>query len=173
MRLYHEILRFAQNDKREIKMTLFCFRGIIVVMDDKNKTQAQTQSQQPQQSQVQPPQQGVGSLVKEHGPVATGDLWPSGIEPEIHRDLEQIGVKSVSPEFPEVKPDEQRIGIKPAKESMPVQTAPSGLAQIPMTEEEARLTLKHTKPSESRFGLATVIIKFFRTIHHNLLTNKN
>ena len=151
------------------------------VMDDKNKTQGQTQGQQPQQSQVgdtqgqvqtqqQPQAAGVGSLVKEHGPVAT-DVRLSIPEPEIHPELEQIDVKSV-PEFPEVKPEHKAVGIEPAKESVPAQTAPSGLVQTPMTEEEARLTLKHAKPTESSFGLATLILKFFKTIHHNLLTSK-
>jgi len=134
-------------------------------MDDTDKTQGQTPSQQPQAG-------GIGSLVKEHGPVATGDLRPSGIEPEIHPELEQIGVKSV-PEFPTVGPSEQNAGIRPAKESVPVQTSPSGLVQTPMTEEEARLTLKHAKPTESSFGLATLIVKFFKSIHHKLLTSKD
>ena len=149
-------------------------------MDDTDKTQGQIQNQQqvqqPQQQVQQQPQagvgvQGVGSLVKEHGPVASDGLRPSAPEPEVHPELEQIGVRSV-PEFPEVKPEHQKVGISPAKESVPVQTAPSGLAQIPMTEEEARQTLKHSKPSESRFGLATLIVKFFKSIHNNLLISK-
>jgi len=132
-------------------------------MDDKNKTRGQIPSQQPQA--------GFGSLVKEHGPIAAGGLRPSGIEPEIHRELEQIGVKSV-PEFPKVGPEERKVGIEPAGESVPVE--PSGIVHPSvMTEEEARLTLKHAKPTESRFGLATLIVKFFKSIHHKLLTSKN
>jgi hypothetical protein len=130
-------------------------------MDDKNKTQGQVQTQQQ-------PVGGVGSLVKEYGPVAIR----SSPEPEIRSEVEHIVVKS-APEFPEVKPEHQAVGISPAKESVPVQTKPSGLTQIPMTEEEAMQTLKNTKPTESRFGLATVILKFFKTLHHKLLINKN
>jgi len=133
-------------------------------MDDKNKTQGQIQTQQQ-------PLGSVGSLVKEHGPISTGVI-PSSPEPEIHPELEQIGVKHV-PEFPEVTQGHQAVGIEPAKESVPAQTAPSGLTQIPMTEEEAMETRKHSKPTESRFGLATLILKFFKALHHNLLTSKN
>jgi len=135
-------------------------------MDDTDKTQGQIPSQPPQAG-------GVGSLVKEHGPIAAGGLRPSGIEPEIHRDLEQIGVKSIPPEFPEVKPDEQQIGIKPAKESVPVQTTPSGLAQIPRTEEEAKQELKHENPTNSNWGYLALFVKFFRKLHHKLLTSKD
>ena len=133
-------------------------------MDDTDKTQGQIPSQPPQAG-------GVGSLVKEHGPIAAGGLRPSGIEPEIHRELEQTGVKSV-PEFPTLGPEERKLGIEPAGESVPVE--PSGIVYPSvMTEEEARQTLKNAKPSESRFGLATLIVKFFKTLHHNLLTSKN
>lgn len=132
-------------------------------MDDKNQIQGQVPNQPPQQG-------GAGSLVKEHGPIATGDVQPSGIEPEIHRELEQIGVKSV-PEFPEVKPEHQRIGISPAKESVPVQTVPSGHVQIPMTEEEARQTLKEEKPENALKWLAALIVKHFKQAHHKLLTS--
>ncbi len=153
-------------------------------MDDKNQilsqnqanaqTQPQTQALQGQkqpQNQQQPQTGGVGSLVKEHGPIATGELRPSRPEPEIHRELQEI-VKSV-PEFPEVKPDERQVGISPAKESVPVKTTPSGLNKIPMTEDEAKQELKHENPTNSNWGYLALFVKFFKTIHHKLLTNKN
>ena len=137
-----------------------------------NQTSGQAQSQAQAQQGQMPLQTGaVGSLVKEHGPISADGLRPSAPEPEVHPELEQIGVRSV-PEFPEVKPEHQKVGISPAKESVPVQTTPSGHVQIPMTEEEARQELKHENPTNSNWGRLAVIVKFFKTIHHKLLTSK-
>jgi len=162
-------------------------------MDDKNKTQTQTQYQQPQQSQVgggdaqgqiqtqQQPQVGSGgALVKERelfvtpsaGPSVSEFVKPSGVEaePRIHDELEKIGVRRVR-EFPEVGHEEQGIGIK---ESMPpVKTEPTGLVQTPMTEEEAKQTLKHEKPTASIMWIAALVVKYFKKMHRRLLTSKN
>ena len=140
---------------------------------DQNQIRGQTQTQQ------QPQAGSGGTLVKERelpatssaGPSVSEFVKPSGheAEPMIPDELEKIGVGSVR-EFQKVGPEEQKIGIK---ESMPpVRTEPVGLVQTPMTEEEARQTLKNAKTSESRWGLAALIVKFFKSIHHKLLTNK-
>ena len=129
-------------------------------MDDKYKTQGQTQ---------QPQTGGVGSLVKEHGPVVTGDIRPSGPEPEIHRELKEIDVRSI-PEFPTVGPEERKVGIEPAGESVPVE--PSGIVHPSiMTEEEAKQKAEHEKPENALKWFAALILKHFQTIHHNLIQN--
>jgi len=136
---------------------------LLLCMDDTDKTQGQTPSQPPQAG-------GVGSLVKEHGPISTG-VRSSSPEPEIHPKLEQIGVVESAPEFPTLGPSEQKAGISPAGDSVPVE--PSGIVHPSiMTEEEAKQTLKQEKPTASIKWIAALVVKFFKKIHLKLLTNK-
>ena len=141
-------------------------------MDDtKQKQQGQDQNQ----PQPQPQMGGVSTLVKERelpvdssaGPSVSEFVRPSEVEPKIRPELEEIGVRV--PESPKV----ESADITHAKESVPVKTEPSGLSQIPMTEEEARQALKHEEPTNSNWGYLATIIKFFKTIHHGLLVRKN
>ena len=129
-------------------------------MDDKNKTQAQSQVQQPP---AQQPEGGsVGSLVKEHGPISADGLRPSGPEPEIHPELEKIDVKPV-PEFPTVGPSEQKVGIRPSGESVPVKTEPIGLAKLPAVEE-VKTIIKTTNVNYSLRWWAETVKKVLKQL---------
>lgn len=141
-------------------------------MDDTDKTQGQTQTQQ------QPQMGGVATLVKERelpvtssaGPSVSEFVMPSGSEAEhkIDRELAGMDVRPVT-EFPTVGPEEQKAGIR--ESTPPVKTEPSGLVQTPMTEEEARQTAKHEKPENALKWFAALIVKHFNSIHHNLIQN--
>lgn len=129
-------------------------------MDDANQnvqpadTQPQVQGQQPAVTPVSAPQkeqQPVPSEVSEF-------VKPSEAGPVIHPELREVGVKEVT-EVPDLTLEDKKAGLSAAKESVPVSTAPSGLVQLPMTEEEARHTIKTTSISDSRHWLAVLVEK--------------
>ncbi|MBI1982525.1 MAG: hypothetical protein HYU49_01805 [Candidatus Levybacteria bacterium] len=106
------------------------------------------------QKEQQPPASSVSEFVK-----------PSEAEPAIHPELAEVGVEKVS-EVPELTLEDKKAGLAPAKESVPVLTQPSGLIQLPMTEEEARRTIKTTNVSDSRHWLAVLVEKMFQILKY-------
>lgn len=125
-------------------------------MDDKNQTQ-----DQPVATPLSAPQ-------KEQQPVASETsefIKPSEAEPIIHPELAEAGVEKVK-EVPDLTLEDKKAGLSAAKESVPVSTAPSGLVQLPMTEEEARQTIKKTSISDSRHWLAVLVEKVFQLLKY-------
>lgn len=137
-------------------------------MDDRNtdQTQQQTQNQQSQGG-------GVGNIVnKEQEPSASSRadssfsefVKPSGheIEPQLHPELEKIGVTRVS-DFPKVGPTEQKVGISPTGASVPVLTQTSKLIKL---HEELRAEGADRQGTESSghwlLALLEKVLKHFR-----------
>ncbi len=129
---------------------------------------------QPADDTTQPVSQPVGSVAKEHGPsVGVSEfIKPSGAEasPVIPPEVAEHGVEAVvNEEAPRVTEEQRQVGIEPAKESVPVLTQPTGLVQGPMTEEEARETMKiHKKVSNSIVWLAATILKHAQMVHQKI-----
>ena len=155
-------------------------------MDDKNQTvasdqnlsngQRQPQTQTPQdQKQVAPVATSVGTTQKEQGPVMRSDsetrvsefIKPSKPELTITSELSEIGVETQRP--PAITAEHEKAGITLAKESVPVKTEPSGIVYLPMTEDEAKQTLKHAKPTNSIWGVAALVLKYFKEIHKKIV----
>lgn len=141
-------------------------------MDDTNQNAqlVDTQPQAPGGGSVvqQPVVTPVSVPQKEQQPVASEVsefVKPSEAEPVIHPELAEVGVKEVT-EVPELTLEDKKAGIEPAKESVPVSAAPSGLVQLPMTEEEALRTIKTTKPSDSRHWWAVLVEKVFQVLKY-------
>ena len=120
-----------------------------------------------QQVPVQPTP--VGSVHKEQGPAApvvqTSEfIKPSDSEPQITKELSEIGVEAVS-HTPALTKEHQDAGVYHAKESVPVATEPAGIVALPMTQTQAVSILKmHKKVSESILWLATLILKQFKLL---------
>lgn len=129
-------------------------------MDDANQN-AQLADTQPQVQGQQSVATPVGTPQKEQQPVpseVSEFVRPSEVEPTIHPELAEIGVEKVK-EVQDLTLEDKKAGLSAAKESVPVSTAPTGLVQLPMTEEEAKRTIKTTSPSESRHWLAALVKK--------------
>lgn len=125
-------------------------------MDDTNQTQ-----DQPVVAPVSVPQ-------KEQQPVSpeiSEFVKPSEAEPVIHPELAEAGVEKVK-EVPDLTLEDRKAGLSAAKESVPVSTTPSGLVQLPMTEEEAKRTIKTTSVSDSRHWLAVLVEKVFQLLKY-------
>lgn len=90
---------------------------------------------------------------------------PSEAEPVIHPELAEAGVEKVK-EVPDLTLEDRKAGLSAAKESVPVSTTPSGLVQLPMTEEEAKRTIKTTSVSDSRHWLAVLVEKVFQLLKY-------
>lgn len=138
-------------------------------MDDIN--QAQDQSQAPAGASVvqQPVATPVSVPQKEQQPVSSEVsefVKPSEAEPVIHPELSEVGVEKVK-EVPDLTLEDKKAGLEPAKESVPVSTAPSGLVQLLMTEEEAERTIKTTSVSDSRHWLAVLVEKVFQLLKYD------
>lgn len=141
-------------------------------MDDANQnTQlADTQPQAPGGGSVvqQPAVTPVSVPQKEQQPVSSEVsefVKPSEAEPVIHPELSEVGVEKVK-EVPDLTLEDKKAGLEPSSESVPVSTAPSGLVQLPMTEEEALRTIKTTKASDSRHWLAVLVEKVFQLLKY-------
>lgn len=142
-------------------------------MDDANQNAPQTniksQTQdQPQVQGQQPVATPVGTPQKEQQPVSSEVsefVKPSETEPVIHPELSEVGVEKVK-EVPELTLEDKKAGLSAAKESVPVSTAPSGLVQLPMTEEEALRTIKTTNVSDSRHWLAVLVEKVSQLLRY-------
>ena len=131
---------------------------------DQNVKPANTQPQ----AQVQQPATPVGTPQKEQQPVpseVSEFVKPSQVEPAIHPELAEVGVERVS-EIPELTLEDKKAGLSAAKESVPVPTTPQGLVQLPMTEEEARRTIKTTNASDSRHWLAVLVEKVRQLVNY-------
>ena len=104
------------------------------------------------------------SVVSPEAPVEY--IKPSEVvEPEIHQEVAEAGVEAVS-ETPHVTQQHQAIGITPAKESVPVQTQPTGVVQLPQTQQEAMHLLKKERdPKNSWPWLLTWLIRRFKIAH--------
>lgn len=157
-------------------------------MDDVNQQSQQNQIQQAQQQTVAPPQQNVSvaqpigtplptprPALKEQMPAvpvmteAAPLIAPSETEPEIVKELADIGVEKVS-HTPTITEDHKNAGLELAKESVPVTTAPSGMIQLPITEEEAVKTVKfHKKISDSIVWLAMIILRQIKIAHQRVI----
>ncbi len=125
------------------------------------------------QNAQQPPTQPVGSVAKEQGPLGVSEfIKPSGAEstPVIPPEVAEHGVETVTDyEKPQLTQEHKEVGIHEAKESVPVSTQPTGSVQLPMTEEEARQTVKmHKKVSDSILWLAALILKHAKMVHQKI-----
>ncbi len=115
-------------------------------------------------SGIQPqPSSPVGTMRKEEAPIGNlSELTPAG--PEVRHDiegLEGLGVKENN-DRPVLTEDRRQVGIDHAIPPPP--TAPTGLVQIPLTKEEALAEVKGRKPTDSGWGLGTLILKVLKGI---------
>lgn len=122
-------------------------------MDSNNQT-TDDQNQKPNVvNVVDEPESPAGSLQKEHE-----SIFASEQEPKLHAEVIEAGVEKVS-KMP-MTSDHERVGIKLAKESVPVQTAPSGAVQLPLTKQQAKSILKaHKKVTDSILWLAILVLR--------------
>lgn len=134
-------------------------------MDNGGSQQIKQSSSQVSVGESALPVTPVGTMQKEAGiinPRETKDvneiIKSDEAELLLHPEVAEAGVEKVV-EFPAVKKDQYEAGIRPAKESTPVITQPSGMVTLPMTDKEALRTIKTAKVEESRFWLASLVDK--------------
>lgn len=132
-------------------------------MNNDNKTSGQPQSQIP----AAPVQNPVGLPNKEAEPTRTSPLsellTPAGpeVKHNISRELVELGVRETG-NNPNLTQEHREAGINHAGESVPPQTAPTGLIKLPLTEEEALAEIKSRKPADSGWGFAALVLKVLK-----------
>jgi len=113
----------------------------------------------PQSTPVSVPGPGKEQI---HVPLAPVQeyVMPSEPEPIIHPELKEYGVEASSDaEDMKVNASQQRVGIEPAKESVPVSTSPTGAVQFPLQGEEI-VQIRKTRPvTESIRWLAELVLE--------------
>lgn len=78
---------------------------------------------------------------------------------ELQGDVKKADVGVVDQDKVSFTEEHARTGMQPAGKSMPVSAQPSGFAQFPMTESEARKHLKTGKPDDSKTWESTVVVR--------------
>ncbi len=134
-----------------------------------------------QAPQITPPAQSTPVSVpgpgKEliHAPLAPVQeyVMPSEPEPTIHPELKEYGVEASSDaEDIRLSVSQQSVGIEPAKESVPVQTSPTGAVQFPLKGEEI-VQIKKTRPvTESIRWLAELVLEELKKAYQQAGTKK-
>lgn len=144
-------------------------------MSDDTKTVNQNTNVQFPSQPVQAPtgsgvRSPVGSPNKELGPISEdttqlNELSPSGAEVnhKISQELKNIGVQETE-DRPDLTEDHKQAGINHAGASIPPQTAPTGLIELPLTREEAFAEVKGKKPNDSGWGLGKLVLKVLKVM---------
>lgn len=115
----------------------------------------------------------VGQMHKEQElvqtPVPEALVEPSETEPALHPEVEGAGVEKVS-HVPDLTLEDKKAGLQLAKESTQVSTQPSGVVQLPMTEEETLKQLRfHRKVADSVSWWLISILRQFKMMHRKLI----
>ncbi len=146
--------------------------------DQQQGTQGQGVSQTPQNIQqgtvVTQLQSPVGSSAKEVLPVASGEpassseqfIQPTETSPSIPKEVAEAGVEAVvNQEAPRLTLEDQKAGVVPAKESVPVPREPSGIVQLSTTMQATKQALKKQKnPKNSIMWLLTLWLRHLRML---------
>lgn len=139
-------------------------------MDDTQVKANNQQTQQPAQGQRNAQgflAQPIGTMQKEHVvtlPQTNEFVKPSEAEPVLTPEVEKAGVEKVA-EFPQVREEQYKVGIRPAKESVPVSTEPLGEVKLPpIPEQEVLREIKATKNDDSRHWLMVLFEKIYQQI---------
>lgn len=133
-------------------------------MDDQDKKQTDDLNTQP----VNP----VSVSHKEIGPLQASDK-----EPVLHPEVTAAGVEPVS-EKPKLTEEHEKIGVTASGESTPVATEPSGIVQLPMSDQEVSQAIKEGPGGDNdvqkqfegiyfanaRFFLANLLLKIKRRL---------
>jgi len=127
-----------------------------------NKNTFSTNQSNQSQVQVQPviPTAPVGTPSKETGPINTPIsefMKPSEVEPQISKDLRELGVEAKKDE-PNIEAEQRQI-IDHAKQFTPVPASSSGKITLPMSEEEIASKLKVGQDDDSDKWLAGLLRK--------------
>lgn len=125
------------------------------------------------QTQPTQPISPLSTPHKEAGPVPQPEekvqpyIEPSGAEtqPVVPEELAEHGVEAVpSSEQADLTIEQRQAGIEPAKESVSVATAPTGVVKLPTIDEANHIAKTHKKVSDSIVWLAALIIKHAKKI---------
>lgn len=140
-------------------------------MDDKTNM-SQTLSNQSNQTNQVPPVQPVqdqvvaepivqdspvSSAVKEQEPIPY--VKKSETEPIIDQELKEAGLES-KVETPKLTEEHEKIGIRHAKESVPIVQETKATVQLPMTMSQIKkITQVHKKVSDSILWFALLVLR--------------
>lgn len=105
----------------------------------------------------------IGYAQKEQQPASQEFLQPSEDLPQLTKELKELGVETTKAESSPTG-EHQAIGIKPAGESVPVTTQPSGIVRLPMTKEEAKQISKTHGIKDALRWLAALISRQLKIV---------
>jgi len=133
-------------------------------MGDDNKilnqnTPTTNQVIQDQPQLISQPTNPVGAVSKETEPTtsaATEFVKPSEAEPQIDRDLRELGVEA-NKDVPEIT--DEHAGVEHAKQFAPVLSSSQNKVTMPMSEEEIAVKLKAGQDDDSEKWLARLLKK--------------
>jgi hypothetical protein len=137
----------------------------------KDATQQSVPKPEQPEKTIKEPEQPISGPGKEFGSIPAADvkeyILPAQPEVKLPSEIKEAGVSpSPNTEQPRIQSDASNPSpIVLAKESVPVQTNPQGIIQLPMQEEKAVEVVKTSKPMESIRWLATLIIEQAKRAH--------
>ncbi len=125
------------------------------------------------EKKIEEPDNPVSPSGKEFGPTTPASvkeyIQPSQPEVTLSEEVKEAGVQpSPNTSQPALPPQQKHPQITLAKESVPVQTNPQGVIQLPMQEDRAIEVIKTNKPMESVRWLATLILEQAKKAHRLL-----
>lgn len=84
-------------------------------------------------------------------------------------EVKEAGVTAIpNPEQVDIDPEVKAAGVTPEKTAVPVQTTPSNKIQLPMTEEEAKKTIKSHPAVDAAYGFGIEVLKQLKRLHKGL-----
>lgn len=124
-----------------------------------------------------PPQTPISTPHKEFAPVAQPQefIKPSHPEVVVSPELQERGVEqSKDTEQVQLSAEQKKAGIEAAKEATPIQTAPSGVVQLPPLPitQDAALQVRKTRPvADSIRWLAELVLEQVKRAHQQIRKN--
>lgn len=105
----------------------------------------------------------VGTPKKEQEPVGPSYIEKVERQPEVPPEVAQVGVTPVT--GPTLTDEDRKVGIEEAKEEVPVATKPEGIVSLPLTEQEAKKTLRVNKNiTDAIVWLANFVLRQFKIL---------
>lgn len=116
---------------------------------------------------VSPPQKEQAGMASTEPPPEF--IKPSEKAPEISPEASEAGLKEISEEL-KLTPEHEKIGVRLAKEAVPVATEPSGIVQL-LKEVEAKDGQKKGVGNSIRwlFTLLLKVSKHLKTMHQKIV----
>ena len=149
--------------------------------DDNVSSQSQPQVPVPSQPQPQPQVTPVGTVNKEVEVAPVSDfVKPSETAVIKDKEVAEAGIVEAEKQI-KLEEAHEKLGVTPSAESTPVKTEPTGMVQLPISEQDAKKIVSKGPGNfnlekffsgvfftDSIYGFAILMLKHLKKIHKKL-----